>query len=112
MNQELLRIVDSIARDKNIEKESIFNDIEMSLHSAARKFYGEAEDVACTIDRMSGDIQVNKNGTLIDYREFGRIAARTAKQVLIQKIREDERGSILEEFADRQGQIITGAIYG
>ena len=110
MNQELLRIVDSIARDKNIEKESIFTDIEMSLHSAARKFYGEAEDVTCTIDRMSGDIQVNKNGTLIDYREFGRIAAQTAKQVLIQKIREDERGSILEEFADRQGQIITGAV--
>ncbi len=110
MNQELLRIVDSIARDKNIEKESIFNDIEMSLHSAARKFYGEAEDVACTIDRMTGDIQVNKNGTLIDYREFGRIAAQTAKQVLIQKIREDERGSILEEFADRQGQIITGTV--
>ncbi len=110
MNQELLRIVDSIARDKNIQKESIFTDIEMSLHSAARKFYGEAEDVACTINRMTGEIQVNKNGILIDYREFGRIAAQTAKQVLIQKIREDERGSILEEFADRQGQIITGAV--
>ncbi|MGC9260620.1 MAG: transcription termination factor NusA [Phycisphaerae bacterium] len=110
MNQELLRLVDSIARDKNIEKESIFTDIEMALHSAARKFYGEAEDVTCVIDRMSGDIQVNKNGTLIDYREFGRIAAQTAKQVLIQNIREDERGSILEEFADRQGQIITGAV--
>ncbi|MGC8624533.1 MAG: transcription termination factor NusA [Phycisphaerae bacterium] len=110
MNQELLRLVDSIARDKNIEKESIFTDIEMALHSAARKFYGEAEDVTCVIDRISGDIQVNKNGTLIDYREFGRIAAQTAKQVLIQNIREDERGSILEEFADRQGQIITGAV--
>ncbi len=110
MNQELLRLVDSIARDKNIGKESIFTDIELSLHSAARKFYGEAEDVTCAIDRMTGDIQVIKNGTLIDYREFGRIAAQTAKQVLIQKIREDERGSILEEFADRQGQIITGAV--
>lgn len=110
MNQELLRIVDSIARDKNIEKESIFADIEASLLSAARKFYGEAEDVLCTIDRMSGDIEVRKDGTLIDYREFGRIAAQTAKQVLIQKIREDERGSIYDEFATRKGQIITGSV--
>ena len=110
MNQELLRIVDSIARDKNIEKESIFVDIEASLLSAARKFYGEAEDVTCTIDRITGEIEVNKGGTLIDYREFGRIAAQTAKQVLIQKIREDERGSIYEEYAGRKGSIATGTV--
>lgn len=110
MNQELLRIVDSIARDKNIEKESIFLDIEAALLSAARKFYGEADDVNCTIDRMTGDIEVSKDGTLIDYREFGRIAAQTAKQVLIQKIRENERSSIFEEYADRKGQIITGTV--
>jgi N utilization substance protein A len=110
MNQELLRIVDSIARDKNIDKESIFLDIEGALLAAARKFYGEAEDVQCTIDRGTGEIQVLKGETLIDYREFGRIAAQTAKQVLIQKLREDERGSILDEYADRKGQIITGSV--
>lgn len=110
MNQDLLRIVDSIARDKNIEKDSIFVDIETSLLSAARKFYGEADDVLCAIDRMTGDIEVRKNGTLIDYKEFGRIAAQTAKQVLIQKIREDERGSIYEEFSERKNQIITGTV--
>ncbi len=110
MNQDLLRLVDSIARDKNIEKESIFSDIEAALLSAARKFYGETDDVSCNIDRMSGDIEVRKGETLIDYREFGRIAAQTAKQVLIQKIREDERGSIFEEYASRKGQIITGTV--
>src|SRR5579862_2277875 len=110
MNQELLRIVDSIARDKNIDKEEIFMDIEAALLSAARKFYGEADDVACTIDRMSGEIEVRKGETLIDYREFGRIAAQTAKQVLIQKIRENERTSILDEYMDQKGQIITGSV--
>jgi transcription termination/antitermination protein NusA len=110
MNQELLRIVDSIARDKNIDKESIFVDIEASLLSAARKFYGEADDVSCAIDRMTGDIEVSKDGTLIDYREFGRIAAQTAKQVLIQKIRENERTSIFDEYEERKGQIITGSV--
>ncbi len=110
MNQELLRIVDSIARDKNIEKDSVFLDIEAALMSAAKKFYGETDDVLCTIDRMSGQIEVRKNGILIEYREFGRIAAQTAKQVLIQKLREDERGSIMEEYSDRKGQIISGTI--
>src|ERR1700709_2669764 len=103
MNQELLRIVDSIARDKNIDKEEIFMDIEGALMAAARKFYGEADDVACTIDRLSGEIEVRKGETLIDYREFGRIAAQTAKQVLIQKLREDERTSVLEEYIDQKG---------
>jgi N utilization substance protein A len=110
MNQELLRIVDSIARDKNIDKESIFLDIEAALLSAARKFYGEADDVACTIDRMTGEIEVRKGETLIDYREFGRIAAQTAKQVLIQKIRENERTSILDEYIEQKGQIISGSV--
>ncbi len=110
MNQELLRIVDSIARDKNIDKEEIFMDIEAALLSAARKFYGEAEDVTCTIDRMSGEIEVRKGETLIDYREFGRIAAQTAKQVLIQKIRENERTSILDEYMEQKGAIITGSV--
>src|ERR1700722_5223399 len=110
MNQELLRIVDSIARDKNIDKESIFVDIEASLLSAARKFYGEADDVACTIDRMTGEIEVRKGETLIDYREFGRIAAQTAKQVLIQKIRENERTSILDEYIEQKGQIVSGSV--
>jgi len=110
MNQDLLRIVDSISRDKNIDKEEIFMDIEASLLSAARKFYGEADDVACTIDRMSGEIEVRKGETLIDYREFGRIAAQTAKQVLIQKIRENERTSILDEYIEQKGQIISGSV--
>ncbi len=110
MNQELLRHVDSISRDTPIDKESIFLDIEAALLSAARKFYGEVDDVAAAIDRMTGDISVSKGGTLIDYREFGRIAAQTAKQVLIQKIRENERTSIFDEYAERKGQIITGTV--
>lgn len=42
--------------------------------------------------------------------DFGRIAAQTAKQVIIQKIREAERGAILEEFASRGDEVITGTI--
>lgn len=42
--------------------------------------------------------------------DFGRIAAQTAKQVIIQKIREAEKGSILEEFAGREGEIVSGTV--
>lgn len=47
---------------------------------------------------------------LEEHEEFSRIAAQTAKQVIIQKIREFEKKSILEEFQDKEGEIISGVI--
>jgi len=110
MNTELVRIVDSIARDKNIEKEAVFADLEQAMISAIRKAYGQAEDVEVSIDRLSGDISALLNGQPIEMRELGRIAAQTAKQVMIQKIREAERGSIYEEFLDRKNTVVTGTV--
>ena len=43
-------------------------------------------------------------------RNFGRIAAQTAKQVVVQRIREAERNIIYEEFANREGDIINGIV--
>ncbi len=88
MNQELLRIMDSIARDKNIDKESIFADLEEAMVSAVRKHFGEAEsEIVVQIDRGSGGVAAFKNGEPIDIKRLGRIPAQTAKQVMIQKIR-------------------------
>lgn len=42
--------------------------------------------------------------------DFGRIAAQTAKQVIVQRIREAERGIIMGEYTDKQGEIITGSV--
>lgn len=42
--------------------------------------------------------------------DFGRIAAQTAKQVIIQRIREAERGAVLDEFEDREGEIVSGTV--
>ncbi len=44
-------------------------------------------------------------------RDFGRIAAQTAKQVVVQRIREAERGIIFDEFSSREGDILTGVIH-
>ncbi len=110
MNSDLLRIVDAISRDKNIDKESVFVDLEMAMISAANKSYGPSEDCNVKIDRLSGEITAIYEGEPIEMKELGRIAAQTAKQVMIQKIREAERGSIYEEFSQRVGTIITGTI--
>ena len=110
MNQDLIRIVDGIARDRNIDKESIFADLEAAMVSAVRKQFGIEEDVTVTIDRMSGIISATAEGEPIEMERLGRIAAQTAKQVMIQKLREDERGAIFTEYSERQGQIITGTV--
>jgi N utilization substance protein A len=110
MNQELLRIVDGLARDKNIDKETVFEDLEAAMLSAIRKAWTASEDVVVLIDRASGDITATVDGQPLAVRELGRIAAQTAKQVMIQRIREAERGSLYEEYLERRGQIVTGKV--
>jgi N utilization substance protein A len=110
MSTELLRFIDSISRDKNIEKESLFLDLEAAMISAARKAFDDAEDVTVNIDRVSGAISASVEGEPIDLKTLGRIAAQTAKQVMIQKIREDERNSIFEEYSQKVGNVVTGMV--
>jgi N utilization substance protein A len=110
MNGELLRIVDSIHRDKNIDKEIIFQGVEAALLSAAKKHYDEEDEVEVTIDRESGNIHALHNGELIEPEALGRIASQTAKQVMIQKIREAERDALYEEYRQLQGEIVTGVV--
>ena len=99
---QVLRLVDSFHRDKNIEKEIVFVAIESALISAARKQFGEEAEVQFTIDRSSGQIAGNVDGNSIDYEELiGRIGAQTAKQVIIQKLREAERDALIGEFQEQ-----------
>ncbi len=111
MNQELVRIVDNIAHDKNIDKESIFVDLEEAMVSAARKHFGEPDsEIVVHIDRTTGQITAFKDQVQIDMKQLGRIPAQTAKQVMIQKIRADERDSIYAEFIQRKGTIVSGSV--
>jgi N utilization substance protein A len=108
---ELLRIVDAIHRDKNVEKEVVFSAIEAALVSAAKKQYGEEEDILVHIDRKDGSISGTHNGVPLDPEEtVGRIGAQTAKQVMIQKIREAERDALYDEYHELIGQMITGVV--
>ncbi|MBN1125110.1 MAG: transcription termination/antitermination protein NusA [Sedimentisphaerales bacterium] len=111
MNQELIRIVDNIARDKNIDRESIFQDLEAAMISAVRKHFGPDytdSEIIVTIDRQKGTIKAFLNQEEIDIQRLGRIPAQTAKQVMIQKLRADERDSIYTEYVKRKGEIVNG----
>jgi N utilization substance protein A len=109
---DVLRIVDQMQRDKNIPKEVIFRGIEDMLQLAAQKKYGEEEGITIAIDRDSGEIQARKGEEVlsIDPSDFGRIAAGSAKQLFIQKIREGESTAIMEEFNKQKGELVTGTV--
>jgi transcription termination/antitermination protein NusA len=111
---ELLRIVDAIHRDKSIDKEIVFEGIEQAILSAARKHFGEENELDVHVDRDHGNPTVKSNGQEIDADALGdllgRISAQTAKQVMIQKIREAERDSLFNEYTELRNQIVTGSV--
>jgi len=110
---EVLRIVDSIHRDKKIEKEIVFTGIESALVTAARKHYGEDAVLEFHIDRETGVIDGVCNGEPLSTEELeltGRIDAQTAKQVMIQKIREAERDSLYDQFTAEIDQLVVGIV--
>ena len=108
---EVLRIVDSLHREKNIEKETVFCVIESALVTAAKRHFGDEADIEFFIERESGEIAGRCGQEELDYEEvIGRIGAQTAKQVIIQKVREAERDSQIDEFTEVVDDIISGTV--
>ncbi len=110
MNPDLIRIIEAISRDKNIDRDSLIADIEAAMVSAIRKNYGEETEVDVKLDLTTGKFLATMNGEPVDVQVLGRIAAQTAKQMIIQKTRERERTSIYVDFTERRGTILTGSV--
>lgn len=111
-NDELLSILDYIERERGIDREVLFKSLESALVSAARKIVGKhIEDIVVSIDRNTGEIKVKAEGKEVKSDEFGRIAAQTAKQVIIQKLREAERDVIYDDFQAKVGSIVSGGVH-
>ena len=111
---EIKRIVDAIHRDKAIDKEIVFEGIEQAILSAARKHFSEEEELEVRIDRDSGEPSLTCDGAMLEPELIGdllgRISAQTAKQVMIQRIREAERDAQYDEYQDLKSQLVTGAV--
>ena len=142
---ELLQVADTVAREKNIDREIVIGAMEEAIQKAGRSKYGHDHDIRATIDRKSGLIELKRfrevlaldaiienevsqltlsqakrikpdaapGEFLIDELpplDFGRIAAQTAKQVIMQKVREAERSRQYGEFKDKVGEIVSGVV--
>jgi N utilization substance protein A len=109
---ELLRLVDAIHRERNIDKEQLFQGLEHALLTAARKKLGEDAEIFVSIDRENGEqTVVGPNAKKMDLAELGRISAQTAKQVYGQILREAEREVIFSEYDRFQRALVTGTVY-
>ena len=113
MNGELLSILSAIERDKGVDREILIQAIEAAVATAAKKSEGVSEETeaTATLDRKTGQIIAIVGGRQIDSARLTRIAAQTAKQVIIQKIREAERDVIFSEFQGRVGDIVNGSVH-
>lgn len=108
--EEILRLVDGLHRNKEIDKEVIFRAIEAALLSAAKKHFGQNCLLTIEIDRKTGDVQAYDEQVPLNPETLGRIAAQTAKQVIMQRIREAECDVIYEDYETRKASLITGQV--
>jgi N utilization substance protein A len=138
MSKEILLVVDAVSNEKGVAKDVIFSALEAALASAARKLSADERDVRVAIDRSTGEYETFRRWEVIpddeemefedarkiepeievggfieepmENAEFGRIAAQTAKQVIVQRVREAERAQVVEEYKDRAGELINGIV--
>ena len=131
MNQALIVALKELEREKGIPFDTIMVGLEDAL-AAAYKSYRRTHDpeldelttgARSQMDPETGEMRVwlqqldEETGEVVSEKEedvpadfLGRIAAQTAKQVIYQKLRDAEREMTYEEFAGREGDIVTGII--
>lgn len=140
LNHDLIMVADLVAKEKNIEKEDVLMAIEAAIQRAAQSRYGLEKDIRATVDRKTGNITLCQMVEVADEVEnperqmsaregakyglsvgeywveqlpaldYGRIAANSAKQVVVQRMREAERATQYEQFKDRVGEIVNGTV--
>jgi transcription termination/antitermination protein NusA len=142
VNQDLLIALTTIEKERGINKEILFEAIEIALMSAYKRNFNHATNARVEIDRNSGGIKVFRSYDVVEEvinaqaeilvdeaknhdpdvkvgetveievtpKDFGRIAAQTAKQVVIQRIREAERDIIFEDYIDRIEEVVNGTV--
>ncbi|RLG28282.1 transcription termination/antitermination protein NusA, partial [Methanosarcinales archaeon] len=114
MNKEFLSILEQLEREKGLDKKVLIEAVKQALVIAAKKIAkitAPHAEVKVEVNPDNGEIHVWIGKEEIVSQEFGRIAAQTARQVIIQRIREAEKDNIYNEFKDKVGQIMGGLVY-
>jgi N utilization substance protein A len=142
MNYEILEALSQITKDKNIDMDFVIESLEAGLMLAAKKKFGNTDNIKVEINQKSGEIKITatkkvvkeitdpnteiilaeakklnpnvKSGNEVEveigFDEFGRNAIISAKQILVQRVREAEREKIYEEYKDKVEDIVTGNV--
>ena len=107
---EFASALNQVCSERGIEPEVVLETIRAAILAAYRKDYGEAEGIDVDIDENSGEATLLKGKKNITPPGFGRIAAQTAKQVILQRIREAEKTAIISEFEKKVGTVVSGLV--
>src|SRR5215217_3955776 len=121
MSQEIVDAVRALAREKGISEDKLIHALEDALLSAYKKQPDAVRYARVRMDPDLGEYRVEElilpeefedqiQTRDVTPHDFGRIAAQTAKQVILQRIREAERDMMFEEYRDRVGELITGIV--
>jgi len=106
-------MLEEIQRERGLSKEALISAIKASLLSAAKKRFKEGENIEVRIseDGVVSIVRITEGKEEdVTPSDFGRLAAQTAKQVIIQRLREAEKEETFEEFSHKQGELVTGVV--
>ncbi|HKU81685.1 MAG TPA: transcription termination factor NusA [Candidatus Tumulicola sp.] len=137
--EKLIDVLHSIAKERNISFEMLLEALEAALLTAYKRHFGSESNAIVTVDRQSGAYKVYHRRTIVDEvtdpkleisvkdaggpyqagdfydeevtpKDFGRIAAQTAKQVIVQRIREAERDTVYNKYVRKLNDLVTGTV--
>jgi len=109
MNIDFIEALEEMAKEKGIPREDLYDAICKGLAVAYQEEYGTEEPAQVEIDQRSGDISIN--GRRLVNIEFGRIATKKAEETIRQEIVQRRREIVYDLYANRAGEIISGAIH-
>ncbi len=112
VRSEFSLALNQVATERGIDPAVVLDSIKAAMLAAYRKDYGqdELEVFTAELNSDTGEAKIYKDGVDVTPPGFGRIAAQTAKQVLLQRNREAEKQAVLSDFQAKVGSIVPGMI--
>jgi len=112
VRSEFSLALNQVATERGIDPNVVIDTIKAAILAAYRKDYGvdELEQFTVELNADSGEAKISKDGKDITPPGFGRIAAQTAKQVILQRIREAEKQAVLTDYQTKVGSIAQGMV--
>ncbi|AMV30121.1 hypothetical protein VT84_37355 [Gemmata sp. SH-PL17] len=107
---KILELVDKLHEERKIAKDVIFKGIASAIQVAAERHFQVEEGVFVSIDEATGHIVAKYGDQELDPITLGRIAAQSAKQMIIQKIREAESDTVYNEFTGKKYELLVGTV--